>query len=118
AENYRFRFGNRVPPEGGLGAGAAAAALGLVGGAGISGRSAGAGELLALGEPIEGHADNLAAALFGGVCLAARRNGGTRATKIARDMPVAAILAVPSMRTNTLRSRNGLPDTVSHEDAA
>ena len=117
-EDYRFTFVNRIPLERGLGSSAAATALGLVAGAAVSGRSAAPDELLVLGEPLEGHADNLAAALFGGVCLAARRNGGTRASKIARDMPAAAILAVPATRTNTLRSRNGLPATVTHEDAA
>src|SRR5205807_195434 len=34
------------------------------------------------------------------------------------DMPVAAILAVPSTRTNTGQSRSGLPATVTHGDAA
>jgi len=118
AEKYRFGFVNRVPLERGLGSSAAAIALGLVAGAAVTGRSPRPEDLLELGVPIEGHADNLAAALYGGVCFAMKRNGSIHAARIATDMPVAAILAVPSTRTNTGQSRSGLPATVTHGDAA
>lgn len=116
-EDYRFSFVNRIPLERGLGSSAAAIAMGLVAGAAVSGRSSEPRDLLELGVPIEGHADNLAAALYGGVCLAVQRNGSVQATRIAADMPVAAILAIPSTRTSTAASRNGLPGEVSHADA-
>jgi len=117
-EQFRFSFVNRVPLERGLGSSAAAIALGLVAGAAVTGRSAAPGDLLAVGVPIEGHADNLAAALYGGVCFAMKRNGSIHAARIAPDMPVGAILAVPATRTNTSQSRGGLPATVTHADAA
>jgi homoserine kinase len=117
-DGYRFSFVNRIPLERGLGSSAAAIAMGLVAGATVSGRSAAPGELLRLGVPIEGHADNLAAALYGGVCIAMKRQGAIHAHRIAGDMPVAAILAVPAARTSTAASRNGLPAKVSHADAA
>jgi homoserine kinase len=117
-DGYRFSFVNRIPLERGLGSSAAAIALGLVAGAAVTGRSASPGELLTLGVPIEGHADNLAAALYGGVCIAMKRNGTIHASRIAGDMPVAAILAVPAARTSTAASRNGLPHNVTHADAA
>ena len=56
--------------------------------------------------------------MFGGVCISWRADGRVRATRIADDLPLASILAVPSGRTNTTQSRNGLPATVPHEDAA
>jgi homoserine kinase len=117
-EDYRFSFVNRIPLERGLGSSAAAIAMGLVAGAAVSGRVMSPGELLELGVPIEGHADNLAAALYGGVCFAMKRSGTIHASRIAGDMPVAAILAVPAARTSTAASRNGLPGTVTHADAA
>jgi len=86
--------------------------------AAVAGRSATPGDLLEVGVPIEGHADNLAAALYGGVCFAMKRNGSIHAARIAPDMPVGAILAVPATRTNTSQSRGGLPATVTHADAA
>jgi len=117
-EQFRFSFVNRVPLERGLGSSAAAIAMGLVAGAAVAGRSATPGDLLEVGVPIEGHADNLAAALYGGVCFAMKRNGSIHAARIAADMPVAAILAVPATRTNTGQSRSALPATVTHADAA
>ena len=117
-DGYRFTFVNRIPLERGLGSSAAAIAMGLVAGAAVTGKTATPAELLALGVPIEGHADNLAAALYGGVCIAMKRQGAIHAHRIAGDMPVAAILAVPSTRTSTAASRNGLPEKVTHADAA
>ena len=117
-ERYRFRFENRIPLERGLGSSAAAIALGLVAGAAAAGRGADSDTLLALGAELEGHCDNLAAALLGGVCIAWTRDDGARAVQIATDMPLVPILVIPAARTNTARSRGVLPLTVSHGDAA
>ncbi len=118
-EGYRFSFVNRIPLERGLGSSAAAIALGVVAGSAVAGtrRDADAAPGARACE-LEGHADNLAAALFGGVCISWRANGDVRAARIAADLPLASILAVPAGRTNTAQSRNGLPATVPHEDAA
>ena len=113
-----FRFVNRIPLERGLGSSASAIALGLVAGAAVAGESLTPGELLEAGEPLEGHGDNLAAALHGGVCLAWRRDGRIVARRIADDLPAVPIVAVPAARTNTEGSRAALPPTVSHADAA
>jgi homoserine kinase len=117
-EDYRFSFVNRIPLERGLGSSAAAIALGLVAGNAVAGRGSATGELLKLGTQFEGHADNLAAALFGGVCIAWRANGHVRAARIAAGLPLTSILAVPVARIKTADSRSGLPFTVTHEDAA
>ena len=68
-EDRRFSFRNRIPLERGLGSSAAAIAVGLVAGCGGGGQDASPDELLAAGFRLEGHADNLAAAFTGGVCL-------------------------------------------------
>jgi homoserine kinase len=117
-EGFHFRFVNRIPLERGLGSSASAIALGLVAGAAVAGRSATVDELLAGGEPLEGHSDNLAAALYGGVCISWKRDGGTAAVRLANDLPLMPILAIPGQRTNTTHSRSALPDTVTHGDAA
>jgi len=117
-ERYRFRFVNRIPLERGLGSSAAAIALGLVAGSAVAGSPADPGELLPHAVRLEGHADNVAAALLGGVCVAWWNGGDVRAARIADDLPLASVLAVPAARTSTAQSRNGLPDTVTHADAA
>ena len=117
-ENYRFSFVNRIPLERGLGSSAAAIALGLVAGSSVASEQPTTESLLAAAIDLESHADNLAAALYGGVCVSWRSNGTLRAARIATALPLTPILAVPAGRTNTAHSRNGLPASVSHEDAA
>lgn len=117
-ERFRFTFVNRIPLERGLGSSAAAIALGLVAGSHAAGSPGTSEELLAAAGGLESHADNLAASLFGGVCVSWRSNDGLRAARIAAGMPLEAILAIPAGRTNTAHSRNGLPAAVSHADAA
>src|SRR5207249_6342359 len=87
-----FRFTDRIPRERGLGSSAAVVALGLVAGALASGKEPSADELLHAGLELEGHADNLAAALVGGVCL----TWDGRIARIADDTPAAAVAVVPS----------------------
>ena len=75
--------------------------------------------MLALGLPLEGHADNLAPAVFGGVCLSWRNGTGlTHTRRLATDLPLAPIVVVPDTRVNTEASRGRLPASVSHADAA
>jgi len=106
----RFRFVNRIPLERGLGSSAAAIALGLAAAA----PGAGPEELLADGRALEGHADNLAAALSGGVTL----TWDGRIARLADGLPLAPVALVPRERTSTEASRRSLPSTVPHADAA
>ena len=105
-----FRFTNRIPLERGLGSSAAAIALGLVAAA----PNASAEELLAVGITLEPHADNLAAALLGGLTL----SWDGRIARIAERLPLAAVAVVPRERTSTESSRKTLPATVPHDEAA
>jgi homoserine kinase len=114
-DGHRFHFVNRIPLERGLGSSAATVAAGLVAGASVSGTTA---DLLNAGLPLEGHADNLAAALHGGVCLIWQNGTGVRAKSVAPDLPFAAVVVAPDARVNTADSRNRLPESLSHADAA
>jgi homoserine kinase len=108
-----FRFTDRIPRERGLGSSAAVIALGLVAGAAASGREADPESLLAKGLPLEGHADNLAAALAGGACLTWQG----RIARLADDVPAVPIALVPEERQLTSASRAALPASVAHADA-
>ena len=63
AVGWNFRFTDRIPQARGLGSSAAVVALGLVAAAIVGKLEPTADELLALGIELEGHGDNLAAAL-------------------------------------------------------
>ncbi len=113
ADGLRFDFADRIPRERGLGSSAAVIALGLVAGAVSAGRELAPQELLAEGVELEGHADNLAAALSGGVCL----TWETRIERIADAVPAAPVALVPETTVATAAARDVLPAEVAHADA-
>jgi homoserine kinase len=110
---YSFSFTDRIPRERGLGSSAAVVALGLVAGALVAGVEPSADELLAEGLELEGHADNLAAALAGGVCL----TWDGRIARVADSTPATPVALVPTNRVKTADARASLPQTVQHADA-
>ena len=114
ATGWSFRFVDRIPQARGLGSSAAVVALGLVAAAIVGKLEPTADELLALGIELEGHGDNLAAALTGGVCL----TWGDRIARIADRAPAIPIAVIPNHRVETAASRAALPDSVPHADAA
>jgi homoserine kinase len=117
-DGLQFRFTNRIPFTRGLGSSAATIALGLVAGSLASGRWPQVEPLLQLGLQLEGHADNLAPALAGGVCLTWRQsNGHQRVARVAQAVPLAPIAVIPDDRVETAVAREDLPKEISHEDA-
>jgi homoserine kinase len=110
---HTFSFTERIPRERGLGSSAATIALGLVAGALVAGRELDAEELLELGLPLEGHPDNLAAALAGGFCLTWEGH----VARIADDAPAVPIAVVPDSRVETKAARASLPESIPHRDA-
>lgn len=113
-EGVEFRWTERIPRARGLGSSAATIALGLVAAAQWSGRSLSSEELLARGGPLEGHADNLAACLAGGVCL----TWDGRIARVADTLPLVPVAIVPKRRVRTAKARLALPPEVPHADAS
>jgi homoserine kinase len=112
-EGKRFSFTDRIPLERGLGSSAAVIALGLVAATVIEGRKATSEELLAEGMELEGHGDNLAAALAGGVCLTWQR----KIARLADSAPAVPIALIPESTVSTAAARDRLPRDVAHADA-
>ena len=113
-EGKRFEFVSRIPRERGLGSSASVIALGLVAGALAAGEEPDPEKLLAVGVALEGHADNLAAALAGGVCL----TWENRIVRVADSLPAVPFALVPEATVSTAEARNSLPESVPHEAAA
>ncbi len=113
-DGLSFRFVDAIPRARGLGSSAAVIALGLVAACRVAGRDADPEELLALGLPLEGHPDNLAACLAGGVCL----TWDGRIARVADAVPAVPIAVVPDAHVETAAARAALPGTVAHADAA
>ncbi len=107
-----------IPIGRGLGASAAARAAGIVGANALMGGTLTEGQMLSLGAGLEGHADNMAPALFGGLRVVVRAGDGTY-THIAS--PIAAglkiVLFIPDFEMPTGESRKLLPQQLAKEDA-
>jgi homoserine kinase len=109
-ETMEFRIRSNVPLSGGLGTSAAAIVAGLVAADSMFELDA---DLLELATRMEGHPDNVAAALLGGFVLCAEG----RAERF--DVPdgLEAVLVVPHEHVRTAAARAALPDAVPMGDA-
>jgi homoserine kinase len=109
---------NRIPPTGGLGSSSAAIVGALLVANVAAGRPMDADSLLALASELEGHADNVAPALLGGLVVAV---GDTGERPVVVSLPVppelSAVVYVPAFSMPTKRARQLLPNVVPRRDA-
>ena len=111
-----LRSFNRIPMMGGLGSSSAAIVGGLVAANALANSPLTRDELLSLAIEIEGHPDNVAPALLGGLVIIAADERGPIVDRI--DVPEMKVVAIhPDLRVATKTARRILPTTVSREDA-
>lgn len=111
---------NVIPHGRGLGSSGAAIVAGVLAAKGLLEGVAefSDSELLALATDMEGHPDNIAPSLFGGLTIAWMTDSGPKHKKLSVHRGVSLVVAVPedaSMSTQLARSLQ--PDTVPHKDA-
>lgn len=111
-----IRCSNAIPLGSGLGSSAAAVVMGLVGANHLLGEPFSREEILAIATEMEGHPDNAAAALCGGLTAAVKTTSGVICRKIDADGLKLAI-AVPKFGLPTQAARAALPLQVSMGDA-
>jgi homoserine kinase len=116
APDVGVRVASRIPVERGLGSSAAAIVAGLGLARAACGLAVGDLELVRLATRIEGHPDNVAPAVLGGLTCAARTDTGElvvrRAQPHARLRPVAL---VPPARQPTVVARSAVPDALGRD---
>ncbi|MEA2661520.1 MAG: homoserine kinase [Chloroflexota bacterium] len=106
-----------IPRARGLGASAAAIVAGVVTANALAGEPLGRRALLRVATDVEGHADNVAAALYGAFTIALPSADGPIATRFSFPSTWRACLFVPSASLKTETSRGVLPNDVSRADA-
>jgi homoserine kinase len=110
---------NRIPHGRGLGSSAAAIVAGVLAARALGGAGTGSDEALPLAHALEGHPDNVAPCLYGGLTIAWQHvNGAPRAVRMEpaeHIMPVAIIAPAP---VSTKVARGLLPAQVAHAAAA
>jgi len=111
---------NVIPHGRGLGSSGAAIVAGVMAAQGILEGVAefSPSELLALATDLEGHPDNIAPALFGGLTIAWMTEEGPKHKKLSVHRGVSLVVAVPIDSTmSTTLARSLQPETVPHSDA-
>jgi len=108
---------NRVPAARGLGSSAAAWVGGLVAGNALLGSPLTKDALLALAARAEGHPDNVAAALFGGLTVSSV--SGPTVTAVSLPVPAGLrwVALIPEVTSATAQARAVLPASVPYHDA-
>jgi homoserine kinase len=109
-DDFTFRITSTVPLSGGLGTSAAAIVAGLVAADSLFELDA---DLLAFATELEGHPDNVAAALHGGFVICA----DGQATRLDGPAGLEAVLVVPHRAVRTYQARAALPPDVPMGDA-
>jgi len=108
--SFEFRISSQIPLSGGLGSSAAAILAGVLAADHLFELDA---DLLAVATRIEGHPDNVAAALLGGVVVCA----DGRADRLPIPDDLEAVLLVPHAAVRTAEARAALPAEVPIGDA-
>jgi homoserine kinase len=110
ADEFEFRITSDIPLSGGLGSSAAAVVAGLMAADHLFELDADVFELAA---ELEGHADNVGAALCGGFVVC----DGPHTHRLEAPLGLEAVLVVPAERLSTEKARDALPATVPIEAA-
>ena len=115
---WRLEVSSMIPSARGLGSSAAAIVAGVVLGAAVGRRQVGADELLELAARIEGHPDNVAAALYGGFTLAVDDGEAITLRRFRAPEAWIPVAFIPHAEAPTAGMRAALPASVEHRAAA
>ena len=119
AGSWRLDVSSMIPAARGLGSSAAAIVAGVVLGAAVGRRTVDADELLDLAARLEGHPDNVAAALYGGFTLAVHdRDDPTTLRRFRAPEAWIPVVFIPQRESRTHEMRAALPTEVAHAAAA
>jgi len=113
----RIRQVNQIPIGRGLGSSAAARLAGIMAANELLKANLSEGEILRLAAELEGHPDNVAASLFGGLVIVGREGKDFRWLRLEVPENLKVVVAIPERRLSTQRARDILPEKISLSDA-
>jgi homoserine kinase len=114
---WKIKMSNPIPLERGLGSSASATVAGLVAAGPLAGRSLEHEAILRLATRIEGHPDNVAPALLGGLVASIALDEGVEAVRIEPPRDLLVVAWIPERKLPTSEMRRVLPDAVPRADA-
>ena len=108
---------NHIPVGRGLASSGAAVIAGLMLANALLGEPCSRDDLIDIGTELEGHPDNVAAAMLGGAVVSVWDGVRVEAVRIEPPPEMSAVLWVPEVELQTRRARAALPDVVPLHDA-
>ncbi|MFG1942336.1 homoserine kinase [Nonomuraea sp. NPDC048826] len=115
----RLRCRNRIPHARGLGSSSGAICAGILAARALAGVELSDEAVFALATEMEGHPDNVAPCLAGGLTIAwSEHDGAPRMVKLTPDAAIRPVAIVPPTRLDTETARGLLPKDVPHKDAS
>jgi homoserine kinase len=119
ADGISFRISTEIPLARGLGSSAAAIVAGLVAADHLFELGLTREQIYARAVELEGHPDNVAAALYGGFVCCPTAEGESQPAPVPLDPPqgVEAVLVIPEETVATADARAAMPPSVAVSDA-
>jgi homoserine kinase len=117
ADGISFRLRSEIPLARGLGSSAAAIVAGLAAADHLFELALTKEEMLARATELEGHPDNVAAAIYGGFVICAEGESGPTAARFDPPEGLEGIVVIPPEEVSTKRAREAIPAEVPLGDA-
>lgn len=108
---------NKIPLARGLGSSAAAIVGGLIAANAATGNTLTKEEIFSIATTIEGHPDNVAPAIFGGITISVMQGDQPAYLRFLPEKTLSMVVAIPEFNLSTHRARQVLPDTITMKDA-
>jgi homoserine kinase len=115
--SWTISMTNEIPLERGLGSSAAATVAGIVAAGALVGRPVDPAIAIRLATRIEGHPDNVAPALLGGLTASILLDDGVESIRLDPPEDLVVVVWVPDRRLATKDMRRVLPDLIPRADA-
>lgn len=113
----KLRLSNQIPVARGLGSSTSAIVGGVIAANLLSGGKLSLKEIISLASLLEGHPDNVAPAVLGGIVVSVQVEGEVKYLKIQPPQGLKCVVAIPDFPMFTKASRDMLPSQVSFQDA-